>query len=100
MIENIYKMQGKVVQYPGMGAWHFISVPKKQSDRIKSVFGAMKRGFGSLRVIATVGKSKWKTSIFPDNNAEVYLLPLKAEVRKKEKVKDGDVVSITLEILL
>ena len=83
-----------------MGAWHFLWVPKKQSARIKEVFGGMKRGFGSLRVIVTVGKMKWKTSIFPDSKTGTYLLPLKSEVRKKEKIKQGDTVSFQIEILL
>ncbi len=56
---------------------------KKQSAEITARFGLMKRGWGSLPVIVAMGKTTWKTSIFPDKKAGAYLLPLKAEVRKK-----------------
>ncbi len=97
---TIYKVKSKVFEYPGMGAWHFIAVPKKESAQIKSTFGVMKRGFGSLRVIATIGKTKWKTSIFPDSDTGTYFLPVKSEVRKKEKVNKGDTISFSVEILI
>ena len=58
----------------------------------------MKRGWGSLPVTVTIGKTSWKTSIFPDAKAGAYLLPLKADVRKKEKILASDTVSFSLEI--
>jgi hypothetical protein len=82
------------------GAWHFVTLPKKQSAEIKKTYAAMKRGWGSLPVTITVGKTSWKTSIFPDSKAGAYLLPLKALVRKKENIKDGDVITFKLEVRL
>ena len=81
-----------------MAGWNFLSVPKKQSEEIKKMFGAMKRGWGSLPVVVTIGKTSWKTSIFPDKKAGGYLLPLKADVRKKEKISAGDKITFSLEI--
>ncbi len=93
-----YKMHAKVWVYPGMAGWHFVTLPKKQSDNIKKVFGDMKRGWGSLPVMATIGKTTWKTSIFPDKKRGAYLLPIKAEVRKKEKIIHDDVIICLLEL--
>ncbi|MEO8066022.1 MAG: DUF1905 domain-containing protein [Candidatus Doudnabacteria bacterium] len=95
-----YETNGKIIEYPGMGSWHFIAVPEKESASIKATFGDMKRGFGSLRVIASVGKTKWKTSIFPDTKTATYLLPLKSDVRKRERVKAGDTIQFSIEILV
>ena len=97
---NVYETKGKVIEYPGMGSWHFIVVPQKESESIKATFGDMKRGFGSLRVIASVGKTKWKTSIFPDNKTGTYLLPIKKDVRKKERIRAGDKIPFSIEILV
>lgn len=83
-----------------MAGWHFVTVPREQSDTIKKTFGGMKRGWGSLPVIVTIGKTSWKTSIFPDKKAGAYLLPLKADVRKKEKVIMGDEISFTIQIII
>lgn len=97
-MRNLYKMRAKVWLYPGMAGWHFITLPKKQSDDIKRKFGMMKRGWGSLPVIVTIGKTSWKTSIFPDKKVGAYLLPLKMDVRKKENIFAGNTINFSIEI--
>ena len=92
-------MKSKVWLYPGaVSAWHFITLPKKDSEKIKKAFGANARGWGSLPVLATIGKTSWKTSIFPDKKSDSYLLPLKTQVRKKEAIKEADTINFSLEI--
>ena len=81
-----------------MAGWAFIALPKKESAEIKARFAKKQRGWGSLPVSVTIGKTKWKTSIFPDRKAGVYLLPLKAKVRKKEEIIAGDAVTVFLDI--
>ena len=81
-----------------MAGWHFVTLPKKQSEIIKKTFGAMRRGWGSLPVVATIGKTGWETSIFPDKKTGAYLLPLKADVRKKENVMAGKLISFRMQI--
>lgn len=98
MPKNKFKMRLKVWLYPGMVGWHFVTLPKKQSAEIEILFGAMKRGWGSLPVNVTIGKTRWKTSIFPDKKSGTYLLPIKSDVRKKEKIVQGDMISFWLEI--
>lgn len=82
-----------------MDAWHFLHVPKKESEEIKKNFGKNKRGFGSIRVEATLGKEKWQTSIFPDKKSGTYILPLKIEVRRREGIRAKDTVSFSLKIV-
>ncbi len=95
---NKFKIKSKVWVYPGMAGWRFLSVPTKQSNLIKKLFGGMAGGWGSLPVKVAIGKTNWKTSIFPDKKTATYLLPLKAEVRKKESIKDGNMVNFIIEI--
>ena len=94
----MFKVKSKVWLYPGMVGWQFITIPKNHSKMISKTYSEMTRGWGSLPVMVTVGKTKWKTSIFPDKKTNTYLLPLKAEVRKKENINLGDTISLTLEI--
>lgn len=93
-----YNITAKVWLYSGMSAWHFITLPKDTSNEIKELFGGLKRGWGSLPVEVTIGKTTWRTSIFPDKKRGAYLFPLKAQVRKKENIAEGDVVTLHLEI--
>lgn len=81
-----------------MAGWHFISVPKKESEDIKKG-SKVKTGFGSVPVIVTIGKTNWKTSVFPDKRSGTYLLPLKAEVRKKESIFSEDTISLTIKLI-
>ncbi len=58
-----------------------------------------RRGFGSVRVEATTGGSRWRTSIFPDRTRGCYVLPVKRAVRRAEGLDVGEVALIRLEIL-
>lgn len=93
-------MRSEVLLYPGMAGWHFLTVPKKESEEIKKNFGAKKRGWGSLPVEVTIGKTSWKTSIFPERKSGTYLLPLKADVRKKENIYSGDSTVFIIDLNL
>lgn len=81
-----------------MAGWHFITIPKDISDDINQNFGDRKRGWGSLPIIATIGKTSWKSSIFPDKKEGSYVLPIKKEIRKKETIQIGDTLKFMLEI--
>ena len=93
-----YKIRSKVVPYPGMDAWHFAYVEKKQAAVIAKKHATKKAGFGSIRVTAQIGKSKWKTSIFPDKHSGAYVLPLKKQIRMAEGIDAGDTVNFVLDI--
>jgi Domain of unknown function (DUF1905) len=82
-------------------AWHFITLPKDKSEEIKFFDENMhekRRGWGAVRVLVTIGKTTWETSVFPSSKQEAYILPIKADVRKKEKVSAGDTVTVKLKI--
>ncbi len=81
-----------------MAGWHFAGIPKKESEEIRSKI-KIKAGFGSVPVMVTIGKTKWETSIFPDKRSGTYLLPLKAQVRKKEGIFSEDTISFSLELI-
>ena len=98
MVRNIFKCKTKVWLYPGMAGWHFVTIPVNQGKEIKKNFGKIARGFGSLRIRATVGKTSWDTSVFPDKKSGSYLLPIKAKIRKKEKIEDRSNINVAITI--
>jgi uncharacterized membrane protein YoaT (DUF817 family) len=95
-----FDISAEVWLYPGKAAWHFVSVPLAESAEIRSLFGHLARGWGSLRVEVRVGRTSWKTSIFPDKKNAVYLLPLKADVRAKEGIRAGQKISLQIRVLI
>ncbi|HWH98100.1 MAG TPA: DUF1905 domain-containing protein [Pseudolysinimonas sp.] len=79
-------------------SWTFVNLPEEASAEIREIAGAFPRGFGSVRVTATIGATSWKTSIFPDAKAGVYVLPLKKAVRKAEQIEAGDIATVKVEL--
>jgi len=94
----VYTIKSKVLVYPGMNSWRFLVVPKEIGKEIKETFGKHAKGWGSIPVSAAIGKTVWKTSIFPDRQSGTYLLPLKIQIRKAEGIMDDDTVHCTLKI--
>lgn len=88
--------EGKIWLFPGKAAWYFVTLPKECADQIR-FYIPLKRGFGSVKVTATIGETSWNTSIFPDKKSGSYLLPLKAEVRKNEDLHTGQNISVNLK---
>ncbi len=97
-VKRNYKFKTKLWLYPGDTAWHFLTIPKKESAIIKESFKAVTRGWGSLPVEVTIHKTTWKTSIFPDKRSGTYLLPVKAAVRRAEDLYLDDVVTYRVTI--
>ena len=86
----------------GAGAWFFISIDGAAGETLSSTalmrrLEGQARGFGSLKVRATIGGSSFATSVFPQKG-EGWLLPVKAAVRKAEGLGEGDVVEVMLEV--
>ena len=87
--------RSKVVPYPGFGAWYFAYVDDKQSKKLKELPRKSKRGFGSIKVRAKIGKQIWDTSLFPTKEGP-YLLAIKKSVRFEEGIDAGDTVNVTV----
>jgi hypothetical protein len=54
--------------------------------------------FGSIRVNASIGATRWKTSLFPQKETGGYLLPVKAEVRQREGLNAGQELTVVLNV--
>jgi Domain of unknown function (DUF1905) len=98
---RVYRISGKVWLYSGASAsWHFFTIPKKESSMLKEVYKGHTRGWGSLPVEVILGKTSWNTSIFPESKSGTYILPIKALVRRKEGVYEGDACTISFQVAL
>jgi hypothetical protein len=85
--------------WDGPAAWHFVTVPPDGAAAIRAVREPVVRGFGSVRVIATIGQTRWATSVFPQSSDGTYVLPVKKQVRIAEAISEGDVVQVRIEVV-
>ncbi len=95
-----FAFSAEVWEYQGSAAWYFVDLPESDADDIDQMFGSRAKGFGSLRVEATVGATTWRTSIFPDTKRGTYVLPLKKAVRTAEQLADGTLARVELRVLV
>lgn len=94
-----YAFDASVWLYPGKSGWYFISVPKDISADIHEKFADRKRGWGSIPINVKIGNSSWKTSIFPDSKSACFLLPIKSEIRKAERILVDESCRVQIEII-
>ncbi len=87
---------GPLRRWSGDAAWYFLTVDAALSDEIRD--STEPRGFGSVRVEATIGATTWHTSVFPDSASGCFVLPVKAAVRRAELLDDGDTVTARLVV--
>jgi hypothetical protein len=92
----IIQFSGKIWYWRGPAPWYFVTIPAKQSRDLKSVMGFVTYGWGMIPVDAQIGKTHWKTSLFPKDGR--YIMPIKASVREAEALEEGDKVTIRLEV--
>ncbi len=79
-------------------AWHFLTIDGQTSAEIRYAMLGRTGGFGSIPVQVRIGTTSWRTSIFPHRESGGYILPIKADVRKRENIGAGDEVALSLTI--
>ena len=101
MEEIKYEFSARTYQYSSseeMCGWTFVSLPKELSTEIREKFKYLEEGWGRMKVTAKLGSSEWQTAIWFDTKQATYLLPLKAKIRKQEKVVLGEAVKIIVGV--
>ncbi|MEK9174164.1 MAG: DUF1905 domain-containing protein [Patescibacteria group bacterium] len=93
-----YSFKAKVFVYTVEPAsWYFVSVDKKMSAEIKAL-KTKKVGFSFIPVEVTLGKTIWKTTLFPTKEGS-YLLALKKDVRIREDIHAGEEIKVSFRLV-
>ena len=85
------------------GQWFFLSIAGEQAEAIaghalmRRLESGRGRGFGSVKVQARIGESRWRTSVFPMKDG-AWLLPVKAAIRRAEGIGEGEEVTLVLTL--
>ena len=87
---------GEVFEWRGPAPHHFVRVPEDESAEIDEVKAAVTYGWGVIPVEVRMGTTTWSTSLFLKDGG--YLVPLRAEARRTENVRLGDVVDLRLTL--
>lgn len=93
-----YQFTNIIWRHDAPGGWYFISLPKTISKEIRTHLGWQEEGWGRMKTIAQIGNIKWNTAIWFDTKMETYILPLKAEIRKKCNLETDKSINISIWI--
>lgn len=96
--DQVHRFEAELWEADAMDTWVFVTLPPDVSEEIRLTSGP-RRGFGSVRVEASVGGSIWRTSVFPDASSRCYVLPVKRAVRRAEEVDVGDTATFTVSMV-
>jgi hypothetical protein len=90
------EFSGTIIFWKGPAPFFFVPVPPEQSGDIKAISNMVTYGWGVIPVEVQIGKTTWRTSLFPKDG--LYLVPIKDKVRKAEKLAEGDTVAVRLDV--
>lgn len=90
------EFNAKIWFWRGPAPWYFVTVPEKQSGDLKAISSLVTYGWGVIPVHVRIGNTEWTTSLFPKDG--LYIVPIKASVRKAENLEEGDNVTVHLEV--
>jgi len=90
------EFSGEIWFWHGPAPWYFVTIPAKQCRDLSAISGSVTYGWGMIPVHVRIGKTEWTTSLFPKDGR--YVVPVKASIRKAEKLEEGDTVTMRLEV--
>jgi hypothetical protein len=91
MSVKTFTVVGKLHIFPMASPWKYIPIPRDKVPNVKP------GGWGSIPLMVTVGKTTWRTSMFPMKK-DHYFIPIKSAVVKKEELMVGDEVKVIYEL--
>lgn len=91
-----FEFSGKVWFWRGPAPWYFVTIPEGFSQDIRAIASLVSYGWGVIPVEVRIGGTTWETSLFPKD--ERYIVPIRANVRKAERIAEDDDVTVTLRL--
>jgi hypothetical protein len=90
------EFSGQIWYWKGPAPWYFVTVPAEECRELAEMSAAVSYGWGMIPVSARIGKTGWKTSLWPKDGG--YIVPVKASVRTAERLAEGDLVTVRLTV--
>lgn len=85
------------------GTYHMMTITGEVAEaitmheRLHRLEHGARRGFGSVKVMARIGATEWKTSVFPSKSGDWWLLVSK-KVMQAEDLAPDDLVAVELDL--
>lgn len=87
------------------GTYHLVVITREHAEaiamhaRLQKLEYGTRRGFGSVKVMAQIGGTSWKSSVFPQDKQSEWVLLVSKKVMRAEDLAEGDAVALELALL-
>lgn len=87
------------------GTYHLLVITGEAAEtiamheRLRRLEYGARRGFGSVKVMARIGDTEWKSSVFPQERSTQWILLVSRKVMRTEDLAAGDEVRLELELI-
>jgi hypothetical protein len=68
------------------------------AEKLASQAAGVKLRFGSFKVAATIGATRWDSALYPQKDG-TWFLPVRKAIRIGEDLAEGDAVTVQIEVL-
>jgi hypothetical protein len=90
------QFSGELWHWRGPAPFHFVSVPDEECGALEAASSLVSYGWGMIPVRARIGATNFRTALFPKDGG--YVVPVKVDVRRREKLELGETVTVQLTI--
>jgi hypothetical protein len=91
-----FSFEAEIIYWRGPSPFFYAPLPKADAAEIRRLAKHFTYGWGVIPVEADIAGVVFKTSLFPKD--ETYLLPIKADVRRKADVTAGDLIDVDMTL--
>ena len=87
----------ELFEWRGPAPFYWLQLPADVSDLVRAQAAAATYGWGAIPVCVRIGSTEWETSLLPRDGG--YALPVKKDVRTRERFGDGDAVTVAMSVV-
>jgi hypothetical protein len=90
------QFSGDLWFWRGPAPFHFVTVPDEECGALEAASSFVSYGWGMVPASVRIGTTGWTKALWPKDGG--YIVPVKAAVRRAEKLELGDTVTVRLSI--
>jgi len=86
----------ELFEWRGPAPFYWLTLPADARDYVQAESAMASYGWGAIPVSVRIGDTEWETSLLPRDGG--YALPVKKDVRTRERIGDGDEVTVAMTV--
>jgi hypothetical protein len=83
-------------EWRGPAPFYWLALPDDVCDYVHAEAAEASYGWGAIPVSVRIGGTEWETSLLPRDGG--YVLPVKKDVRARERIAEGDTVAAVMSV--